>query len=118
MIDARRGELYCQIFDAQGHPVSEVMAHTPEALVKIIAKEGVSRSNIIGSGSEILAALMRADAVSCLEMPFWPQAGLIADWVACQDVLPENTPPPEPLYLRPPDAALPDASSFLTRQEG
>lgn len=117
-IDARRGELYCQIFDARGHPVSEVMAHTPEALVKIIAKEGVSRSNIIGSGSEILAALMRADAVSCLEMPFWPQAGLIADWVACQDVLPENTPPPEPLYLRPPDAALPDASSFLTRQEG
>ena len=117
-IDARRGELYCQIFDAQGHPVCEVMAHTPEALVKIIAKEGLSRANIIGSGSETLAALMHGDDVLCLETPFWPQAGLIADWVACQEVLPENKPPPEPLYLRPPDAVPPDASSFLTRQEG
>jgi len=117
-IDARRGELYCQIFDVRGHPVSDVMAHTPEALVKIIEGEGISRPNIIGSGSEILAALMHADDVSCLEIPFWPQAGLIADWVASQAALPENTPPPEPLYLRPPDATLPSASSFLTRQEG
>lgn len=27
MIDARRMEVYCQLFDAQAHPLSEVMAH-------------------------------------------------------------------------------------------
>ena len=61
---------------------------------------------------------MRRVELTCLEIPLWPQAGLIADWVARQEALEENTPPPEPLYLRPPDAALPSASSYLTRQEG
>lgn len=117
-IDARRGELYCQIFDAQGFPISDAMAHTPEALVEIIEEQGITRANTIGSGAEILAAQMRRVELTRLEIPFWPQAGLIADWVAHQKALEENTPPPEPLYLRPPDAALPSASSYLTRQEG
>ena len=117
-IDARRGELYCQIFDARGIPISDAMAHTPEALVEIIEEQGITRPNIIGSGAEILAAQMRCVELTCLEIPFWPQAGLIADWVARQDALEENTPPPEPLYLRPPDATLPSASSYLIHQEG
>ncbi|HAK98621.1 MAG: tRNA (adenosine(37)-N6)-threonylcarbamoyltransferase complex dimerization subunit type 1 TsaB [PS1 clade bacterium] len=117
VIDARRGELYCQIFDAQGVPISDAMAHTAKGLVEIIEKQGITRPNIIGSGAEILAAQMQTDDLTCLEMPFWPQAGLIAEWVARQEAIMENTPPPEPLYLRPPDAALPSASSYLTRLE-
>lgn len=116
-IDARRGELYSQIFDAQGAPISEAMVCTPEMLCeKIAAQDGVDRPVIIGSGAEILAAQIGADDIVCSDLPFWPQAGRIAEWVARQDALPENTLPPEPLYLRPPDAALPHETSFLTRQ--
>lgn len=114
VMDARRGELYGQVLDASGLPLCAPMALPPESLADEITGHNLSNPVIVGSGAEILGKFYNAEMP---DVPCWPQAARMAEWVARQPDLPENAPPPEPLYLRAPDAKLPAADSFLERRE-
>ncbi len=62
MIDARRMEVYCQLFDSQVHPLSEVTAHivTPESFAEaraegplVIFGNGAAKSKAVLTGPEV-----------------------------------------------------------------
>ena len=99
-IDARRGEVYAQLFDAEGRPSSPAAAMRPDnALQRAID----ARASITGSGGAILA-----------QLPEFAQADLpLLDGGATGDIetvarigarLKPDALPPKPLYLRAPDA--------------
>jgi tRNA threonylcarbamoyladenosine biosynthesis protein TsaB len=106
-IDARRGEVYGQAFDARLMPLCQPFARSPAAAAEVLP-EGPAL--VLGSG----AALIR----ECLaEVPLGlhfspgneqPDAAVIAARaaaLAAAGELPQR--PPAPLYLRRPDARLP-----------
>lgn len=110
-IDARRDSFYCQAFSADGSVLSPPQAlGLSEAAALIGGEEQVA---VIGTGKLALAALgarFLPDAA-----PDFPQARHVAALAA--QLPPEDWQgdPPAPLYLRPPDATLPDKSKALLR---
>jgi tRNA threonylcarbamoyladenosine biosynthesis protein TsaB len=111
-IDARRGELYSQAFDAAGRPVTAagVGPAGPE-----IAPSGLRPGVIVGTG----AALLQAD------LPAWrldsgivqPDAAVLA--LASEDWRDRaSRQPPAPLYLRAPDARLPGIAPDAAGRKG
>lgn len=110
-IDARRDSFYCQAFAADGEILSAPQALGLAAAAALI--EGDAPVAVIGSGKNALAAhnaRFLPDAA-----PDFPQAGHVAELAAA--LPPENWQgaPPAPLYLRPPDATLPDPAKALLR---
>jgi tRNA threonylcarbamoyladenosine biosynthesis protein TsaB len=108
-IDAKRGEIYIQIFDT-GREDGVLVALTPPSAV---TPEGAAR--LIGAGPVLLAGsgsvLVRAaleDLAEILdaEAALVPDAGLLAG-IAARRAVGADMPPPSPLYLRAPDAKLP-----------
>ena len=107
-IDARRGEIYFQIFDWDGS------AHSLEALIQPSAvtpedaarQLGAGPAMLVGSGANLVKAQLedRTDVV-CVAASGLPGAGVLAEIAARRTVSPSQ--PPSPLYLRPPDAKLP-----------
>ena len=68
MIDARRMEVYCQLFDAQVHPLTEVMAHvlTEESFrEERTAPEGLL---VFGNGSGKCRELFKEPNVHFVEV--------------------------------------------------
>ncbi len=109
-IDARRGELYTQVFDAGGQPLTDAAARKlgseiiPLAAISDAAPD-LTPGLIVGTGAALLQA----------EMPSWraaegseqPDAAVLA--VAAEAWRQRaSRQPPAPLYLRAPDARLPD----------
>jgi len=96
VIDARREEVYLQIFDADIEPLEEALA------VPVAAAAGHLPPGpclLVGSGASLLAdethGRVRADADDL------PDAEIIALHAPLE---PMPAQPPQPLYLRPPDA--------------
>ena len=119
-IDARRSQIYFQLFDAQLAPVSEAGALDPAAASQAVAdrcRQG-HRTRVIGSGAQILASELTEpvdNAVfdtsdrqpSAREVARIASAIPIGDWPARV----------APLYLRPPDAKPQKPSLFVQRHE-
>lgn len=111
VLDARRGEIYTQLFDTLGYPAGPPAALSAEAAL-VLAVD--SHATLIGSGASILVDLC-ADSNGTLA---------IQDNAAAADVTaiarlsarrePDNN-PPRPLYLRSPDAK-PQAGFALARR--
>ncbi|MBU1347169.1 MAG: tRNA (adenosine(37)-N6)-threonylcarbamoyltransferase complex dimerization subunit type 1 TsaB [Alphaproteobacteria bacterium] len=93
VIDARRGQVYLQLF-RDGAPASEPQALEVEAAARLAAMGGPWR--ITGSGSALVGGT--PDAATT------PDAGALA---ALASVFDPATNPPRPLYLRAPDAIPP-----------
>ena len=97
VIDARRGQVYVQAF-RDGEPLTPPEALTLEDAAARLAP--VRPARLVGPGAALLA-------------PAFPEAGLRQAGVdpvalaALAAAAPEPAAPPEPLYLRAPDAKLP-----------
>jgi len=111
-IDARRGELYAQAFDAAGQAVTKAAAGPASPA---IAPPGQSAGFIVGTGAALLQAVL----------PDWrladgnqqPDAAVLA-LVAEAWRYRASRRPPAPMYLRAPDAKLPGQTAQLTRNPG
>lgn len=120
-IDAKRETFYTQSFSAKGAPLSAPQALSAPDIAamaqSLSISEGVQKIALCGTGASLLAkAPGLADLSHMLDAPPYPQAAHLARLAAEDAGTPEkweNLPPAEPLYLRPPDATLPDPSKNI-----
>ena len=101
-LDARRGEVYAQVFDGDLAPLGEPQAATPDAVAACLP---TGRLALVGDGAPLIAAELdgRAGDVSQLDAPRLPDAAVIAALVARRFAGPDIEFPstaPAPLYLR------------------
>lgn len=106
VLDSKRADLYAQVFDESGRPRGEPRAVLPEALGEMI--DGVPVTVV---GDAIDRALVALEEAGCsaraADGSGVPDAAVVAA-LAAERWRPDQRPtPPEPLYLRPPDAVKP-----------
>ncbi|TDI65023.1 MAG: tRNA (adenosine(37)-N6)-threonylcarbamoyltransferase complex dimerization subunit type 1 TsaB [Alphaproteobacteria bacterium] len=109
LIDARRGEVYAQVFDRQLSPVMPPQVLTPERAARALTAcaEGGNDLVLVGTGALLVADVMepRGFTVTKSQASPQPDARHVAALAAAADT-PDGI-VPSPLYLRPPDAKLP-----------
>ena len=111
IIDSGRAELFAQAFDRAGEPDGAPLVATPAAL---IARMGAEPVLLAGDGAALVAdALKEGRSAARAELvaagPIDP--ALVGELAAAElrRLRPGETPaPPRPIYLRPPDARLPE----------
>lgn len=104
-VDAKRDTFYAQFFDPQGAALDAPAALSAAQLSALAKEMGAQRMAVCGTGAPILTQIW--DGFYALDAPVFPQAALLAE-MAAQDADWHDLPPAEPLYLRAPDATLPD----------
>jgi tRNA threonylcarbamoyladenosine biosynthesis protein TsaB len=109
-MDARRGELYFQIFGKALAPAAEpeILAFD-DALARLSALAG-ARVALAGTGANLLADRARGSSFLLAGIRFPAAADVARIAAAAQDAALR---PPEPLYLRAPGAKLPAAARPL-----
>ncbi len=106
-IDARRGEVYGQAFNAALEPICDPFAASPAAAAKVIPEEPTV---VVGSGAALLRESLagKRPGLRFSSGDEQPDAAVIAaraaDLAASGEL---GRRPPVPLYLRRPDARLP-----------
>jgi tRNA threonylcarbamoyl adenosine modification protein YeaZ len=109
-VDARRGQLYAQTFAADRAPLSEPAAvDIGRALDDLEALAGKGPVRLTGQGADLLEEGLAARRARVHLVPVRIDAVAVARLGALQDAVPGTR--PAPLYLRPPDAALPKSAS-------
>jgi tRNA threonylcarbamoyladenosine biosynthesis protein TsaB len=100
-IDARRGQLYLQRFDAGREPLGEPWLATPEAAGEALGRGSV---HVVGSGGPLLVAALGSGA--SVEPGALDAAGLAhaAGLRLARGAVPVPGFEVQPLYVRPPDA--------------
>lgn len=113
MLDAKRAELYLQIFAEDLTPLTEPACAAPGALDDLLP---AGRLVVVGSAvDQGLSALNDRAArqidrqVERSTAPGESDAALVAALAAARGPPAAGSPPPGPLYLRPPDVSLPRA---------
>jgi tRNA threonylcarbamoyladenosine biosynthesis protein TsaB len=101
LIDARRGNVYSQVFSAKLDPLNEPLAHSLEQAAARLPK---SPCWVIGSGADLLAGTGDDPNRTRAHASDLPHASVVAA-LAADEVASEI--PPSPLYLRPAGASLP-----------
>lgn len=96
--DARRGELYAQLFAPDGAQASDAALLAHEAAAAIA---GDAAAVLTGTGGPILAPLLPA---ATLDIDDQPDAAIVARLALTRE---PGAHPPAPFYLRAPDAKLP-----------
>jgi tRNA threonylcarbamoyladenosine biosynthesis protein TsaB len=108
--DAKRGEIYLGARTADAsllEPVLIPLSEAPSRLASFAGRNGPALV-LAGTAAEALVPLLRSSGLAPTDSLIrQPDAIFVARLAA---VAPEG-PPPKPLYLRPPDAKLPGASS-------
>ena len=115
VFDARRGEVYVQLFDAQLAEVSEPHVLAPDmAAVLLCQKGGQERLILVGTGTDLVHSLLDAAQAEVVlsEASAQPDSRHVARLAAKAEVTQSGV--PSPLYLRAPDAKLPGAPPFMT----
>ncbi len=108
-VAARSGVFYMQNFEVA--PCADA-----KAAPQIIAQDDVADFcpptpfAVVGSGASALAAVLSHAQIS--PAPAWPDIARVAQYTRTAP-LPDAL--PEPIYLRPPDATLPDPSRQISR---
>lgn len=105
-IDAKRADIYAQLFDDALAPLSPPRSLLPEEVPALLARGEGEPVLLVGDGAarvaEIVPGLALADA------PGWPDAAHVAVLAAGRPAPPADTlAAPAPLYLRPPLAVRP-----------
>ena len=104
LIDAKRADLYLQLFDpalvAPGEPVSIDPAGLPAALPP-------GRVLVAGDAAEQARPYLDPARVDFVPGTSHIDAARFAGAAAARPLPPKGSPPPRPLYLRPPDVTLP-----------
>ena len=113
VIDARRGQVYARLF-RDGAPLGEAEALPLEtACDRILAAAGAARPTLVGSGAALLAETFPALADADLHPLPAPTPEAVAALALAAD---PATSPPQPLYLRAPDATPPSRLPGQPRQ--
>ena len=109
-IGSRRADVYLQVFNSDGQPVSEPTAILPEAVSRFVAtcEALVGPFLVAGDAASVLKECLSAGgvAVTAMEAPY-PDAAVLARLAAARWVPGDPIERPAPLYLRPPDAEMP-----------
>ena len=120
-VDARRDTYYCQLFDTAKTPLCVPQALSGQAVLHLLAtqKSLGDRVALVGTGKENLMRLakdMNKKLYPSMAADF-PLAENVARLALAQPI--KNWPDilPDPLYLRPPDAALPNPAHQLRRTQ-
>jgi tRNA threonylcarbamoyladenosine biosynthesis protein TsaB len=113
-IDARRGEVYLQVFDAALAPLTDPLLLSVEAAA---ARLPAGPLLLVGSGAVLLQAAVLGDSGGRADLEISAAAPDPDPVVVAQLALalPVPAKPPGPLYIRPPDAALPKQSQPRAR---
>ena len=110
-IDARRAEVYMQCFDHTGTSIDQPQCLLPEEAASYLATLPNTSTKswcLTGDGAERLAQAVTFDhEVVC---PRYPDAMVLAA-IAANRPVPDHQ--PRPVYVRPPDAALPKSGGQL-----
>lgn len=97
-IESKRDDLFVQLFGADGLPAGEIAAHVPEDALAahpgplLVAGDAAEAFRGLRDDLEILSLLPDATPLSELALTRWREGRAL---------------PAQPLYLRPPDVALP-----------
>ena len=114
LIDARRGEVYAQVFDRQLSPVLPPQIVTPQRAARALEICAQERGDLVlvGTGVDLVADIMepRDFSVTKSQASAQPDARHVAALAAVADT-PDGI-LPSPLYLRPPDAKLPGGKTI------
>ena len=105
-VDARRGEIYWQLFDQNGQAQSEPLAQNPQITAELIQHQR-HPLHLAGSGAELIAEHLKPDTgdFSFSHPQLQPDAARLATLVAnTPDVGNQPAQSASPLYLRPADA--------------
>jgi tRNA threonylcarbamoyladenosine biosynthesis protein TsaB len=105
-VDARRGQIYCQLFAAGARPVNDAQALTPERAALLGREVFPQGGHIAGSGVDLLRPLL-ADWLAIEMSDDESLAVTMTRMAAERSDLASAGKPPSPLYLRAPDARLP-----------
>ena len=122
-VDAKRETFYAQAFDAARVPLGAAQALDGAACWRLVDTQNTI--GLIGSGAVLLADAAaheteKRDYRLLTAAPF-PDSRITAAYAAQDENWADEDADPykaEPLYLRAPDATLPDRSKFPARQKG
>lgn len=122
-VDAKRETFYAQAFDAARVPLGAAQALDAAACWRLVDTQNTI--GLIGSGAALLADAAaheteKRDYRLLTAAPF-PDSRITAAYAAQDENWADEDADPykaEPLYLRAPDATLPDRSKFPARQKG
>jgi tRNA threonylcarbamoyladenosine biosynthesis protein TsaB len=105
LIDARRGQVYTQSFAPDRRPLNSAAAID---IADIAAHLPPGPGGLVGSGVVIAKEMLAEQRPDLLALagPDQPDAVIVAALGASRELTDDST-PPRPLYLRPPDAKLP-----------
>ena len=113
LIDARRDQVYARLF-RDGAPLGEAEALPLEiARDRILAAAGAAQPTLVGSGAALLAETFPELAGAALHPLPAPTPEAVAALTLAAD---PATSPPQPLYLRAPDATPPSRLPGQPRQ--
>lgn len=109
VLDAKRADVYAQVFDAALAPVIEPLAVRPEDLSQRLPPGPLA---LAGDGASIaLEPLRAAGRDVALSRATGPVDAVHVARLAADRPLPDpQAPPPRPIYLRAPDVTLPDGA--------
>ncbi len=108
LLDAKRADLYAQLFDGQGNPISEPVARLPQDVVGLLSEQSSKKVIVAGDSFDRVKDLLAEEGFLAEQSDvFLPDARHVVE-VAAQKGLPaKDKARPSALYIRPPDAELP-----------
>ncbi|MBI4968596.1 MAG: tRNA (adenosine(37)-N6)-threonylcarbamoyltransferase complex dimerization subunit type 1 TsaB [Rhodospirillales bacterium] len=104
VVEAKRAELFGQLFSPDLEPLGEIFAAAPQDFVAHLPNTPLM---LVGDGSIRLKDVLRGPNVSWSRAPGHPDAVQVALGVAERADQGHAPLPPRPLYLRAPDVTLP-----------
>lgn len=106
VLDARRAQVYAQLFDGDLLPVAPPRTVTAARAAEL-ARGG--RAVVVGTGAPLLRPYVEAadSGLRFVDAPALPDAAVVARIAARRGLPKPAAPPPAPLYLRSPDATPP-----------
>ncbi len=125
LIDAKRSDLYAQAFSAELAALGEPRALAPEALDGFLPRGPLIRAgDAAAQGRAALQAAGQAAGQApgrdllVASSPGSADAAWVAALAAARPLPAADAAPPAPIYLRGPDATLPEATRATTGRRG
>lgn len=106
LLDAKRAEIYLQVFAPGLAPVGPALSLLPEALPSALPQGPLV---VAGDGVERVRGELERPGLLVVPGAGHAEAARFAGFVAARPLPPPDAPPPRPLYLRGPDVTLPRA---------
>lgn len=106
-LDAKRADLYCQLFDGMGQACTPAQALLPENVVKILPDD-CTKVVVCGDSFHRVKDLLKDRGVEavCSDVTL-PEARYVVQIAAAKGLPDADQARPSAFYIRPPDAALP-----------